>query len=82
MQLDTWAPVRGGSLFGGWCRVEADADSDGFCVIVRARPEAQAELWMSDWHPDFEALHMAMRDYDWQVDWERAQPDDNKPPAR
>lgn len=75
-QLDRWAPISGGTLVGCWCRLEADAASDGLCVIVRAGPDHAAELRFSDWHPNYEALHTALRDYPWRVDWTAAQSTD------
>nr|MBV6629395.1 hypothetical protein [Oceanococcus sp. HetDA_MAG_MS8] len=72
MQLDTWVPVVEGRYLGHWCRVEADPEGDGFCVMVRRQPNETAELRFSDWLPSFEALHTALRDYDWDVDWQAA----------
>lgn len=74
MQFDSWMPITQGRLIGQWCLVELAPDGDGFCVIVRRRPTPDGELSFSDWHPTYEALHSAFRDYDWEVEWPDTNP--------
>ncbi|MEN8720054.1 MAG: hypothetical protein ABF296_07325 [Oceanococcaceae bacterium] len=59
-----------------WKQMPPVAACASLCVIVRAAPDDAAELRFSDWHPGYEALHTALRDYPWRVDWAAAPPTD------
>ncbi len=71
--LSQWAPVVYGEFSGCWCWVELDSESQGICLLLRTAPCETAELRFTDWFPSFEALHTALRDYPWRVDWSHRQ---------